>query len=177
MSDHATAESMPVMRTRIGVATHVTPRASLTSDETVEDFVTAIEACIADGDYKIIVDLSATQAIDSVGIATLMDAQDQLLQKGGWIKVSGHNNMIAEIAVMTGLADYLTFLDKDGERDLRDDTRIELGDDCLEALGLPGASGADHDLRAGHPGMLARHLFVLARVPDSVDPGDGIRSQ
>ena len=127
MSDQATAESTPVTRTRIGVATHVTPRASLTASEAVEDFITAIEACIADGDYKVIVDLSSAQTIDSLGIGSLMDAQDQLLQKGGWIKVSGHNKMIAEIAVMTGLADYVTFLDKDGARDLREETRIELG--------------------------------------------------
>ncbi len=151
MSDQAAANSMPVTRTRIGVATHVTPKASLTSGEAVEDFITAIDTCIADGDYKIIVDLSATQAIDSLGIATLMDAQDQLLQKGGWIKVSGHNNMIAEIAVMTGLADYLTFLDKDGQRDLREDTRIELG---------PGARLGDI--------LIARELITQQRVDEAL---------
>jgi len=151
MSDQATAESPPVTRTRIGVATHITPRASLTSNEAVEDFVSAIDACIADGDYKVIVDLAAAQTIDSLGIAALMGAQDQLLQTGGWIKVSGHNNMIAEIAVMTGLADYVTFLDKDGGRDLREDTRIELG---------PGARLGDI--------LIARDLITQQRIDEAV---------
>ncbi len=151
MSDQATAQSAPVTRTRIGVATHITPKASLTANEAVEDFIAAIEACVADGDYKIIVDLSVAQTIDSLGIASLMDAQDQLLQKGGWIKVSGHNNMIAEIAVMTGLADYVTFLDKDGGRDLREETRIELG---------PGARLGDI--------LIARDLITQQRIDEAV---------
>ena len=151
MSDQATAESAPVTRTRIGVATHVTPKASLTANDAVEDFVSAIEACIAEGDYKVIVDLAAAQTIDSLGIAALMDAQDQLLQKGGWVKVSGHNNMIAEIAVMTGLADYVTFLDKDGARDLREETRIELG---------PGARLGDI--------LIARELISQQRIDEAL---------
>ncbi len=151
MSDQATAESAPVTRTRIGVATHVTPKASLTANDAVEDFVSAIEACIAEGDYKVIVDLAAAQTIDSLGIAALMDAQDQLLQKGGWVKVSGHNNMIAEIAVMTGLADYVTFLDKDGARDLREETRIDLG---------PGARLGDI--------LIARELISQQRIDEAL---------
>ncbi|MDJ0747859.1 MAG: ATPase, T2SS/T4P/T4SS family [Woeseiaceae bacterium] len=151
MSEQAAAESTPVTRTRIGVATHVTPKASLTASEAVEDFISAVEACIADGDYKVIVDLSAAQTLDSLGVTSLMDAQDQLLQKGGWIKVSGHNNMIAEIAVMTGLADYVTFLDKDGRRDLREDTRIELG---------PGARLGDI--------LIARDLITQQRIDEAV---------
>ena len=50
---------------------------------------------------------------------------------------------------------------------------VRLGDERTEAMGLPRASGTDHDVRAEHPGMLARDLFVLAGVPDSVDVGDG----
>ena len=66
MSDRATAESMPVTRTRIGVATHVTPKASLTSDGAVEDFIAAIEDCIADGDYKDVSAPSVTIALTSI---------------------------------------------------------------------------------------------------------------
>jgi type IV pilus assembly protein PilB len=151
MSPSATAEATPVTRTRIGVATHVTPRASLTANEAVADFNGAIKDCIADGELKIIVDLSAVQTIDSLGIAALMDAQDQLLQKGGWIKASGHNNMIAEIATITGLADYITFLDKEGARDLRGDAQIEPG---------PGARLGDI--------LLARELISQARIDEAL---------
>ena len=151
MSQSAAAESAPVTRTRIGVATHVTLRASLTANEAVPDFIDTIKACTKDDELKIIVDLSAAQTIDSLGISALMDAQDQLLQKGGWIKASGHNNMIGEIAVITGLADYITFLDNDGSRDLRTDPQVEPG---------PGARLGDI--------LLARDLISQARIDEAL---------
>ncbi len=151
MSSQASPESSPITRTRIGVATHITPRASLTVNESVEDFVSAIDACSRDGDLKVIVDLSAAQTIDSVGIGALMDAQDELLRKGGWLKISGHNKMIAEIAVMTDLANYVTFLDKNGERDLRDDAQIEPG---------PGARLGDI--------LVARNLITQERIDEAI---------
>ncbi len=145
------AAASPIVRTRVGVATHITPKVSLNAADAVADFAQAVATCIEDGEYKVIVDLSATQAIDSLGISTLMDAQDQLLQKGGWLKVSGHNSIIAEIAVVTGLADYLTFLDKDGGRDLRDDKRVESG---------PGARLGDI--------LVARELISQERIDEAL---------
>ena len=151
MSQMAANDATPVTRTRIGVATHITPRASLTANEAVQDFTDAIGACISDGELKVIVDLSAAQTIDSLGISALMDTQDRLLQKGGWLKVSGHNNVISEIAVITGLADYVTFLDKEGARDLRDDEQVEAG---------PGARLGDI--------LIARELITQARIDEAV---------
>ena len=151
MSRSAAAESAPVTRTRIGVATHITLRASLTASEAVPDLIDAIKACIEDDELKIIIELSASQTIDSLGISALMDAQDRLLQRGGRIKVTGHNNMIGEIAVITGLADYITFLDKNGQRDLRVDEQVEPG---------PGARLGDI--------MLARDLISQARIDEAL---------
>ena len=141
----------PIVRTRVGVATHITPKVSLSTADAVADFAEAVTSCVDSGEYKVIVDLSATQTIDSLGISMLMDAQDQLLQKGGWLKVSGHNSIIAEIAVVTGLADYLTFLDKDGGRDLRDDNRVESG---------PGARLGDI--------LVARELISQERIDEAL---------
>jgi type IV pilus assembly protein PilB len=151
MNQPATAEAAPITRTRIGVATHISPRTSLTSSAAVPDFIDAIAACIDDDELKIIADLSAVQTIDSLGISALMDAQDRLLQKGGWVKVTGHNRMIAEIAVITGLADYITFLDKDGARDLREDALVEPG---------PGARLGDI--------LIARDLITQARIDEAL---------
>ena len=119
MSDAAESQATPVSRVRIGVATHITPKASLTANESLQDFSEAIDDCVKGGELKIIADLSSAQTVDSLGITALMDAQDELLQKGGWLKITGHNNIIAEIATITGLSEYVTFLDSDGKRDLR----------------------------------------------------------
>jgi type IV pilus assembly protein PilB len=134
------------------VATHVTPKSSLTATESLEDFNEAIEACVNGGELKVIVDLSAAQKIDSLGISALMDTQDRLLQKGGWLKVTGHNSIIAEIAGITGLSDYVTFLNSDGERVLREESDIEFGPgarlgDILVTRGLVSQARIDEALK------------------------------
>jgi type IV pilus assembly protein PilB len=152
MSEAATSQEAPVTRVRIGVATHVALKSSLSANESLQDFVDAIDECIAAGELKVIVDLSAAQTIDSLGISALMDTQDQLLQKGGWVKVSGHNSIISEIAEITGLSEYVTFLDSDGNRDLRDDSQVESGPgarlgDILVARGLISQAKIDEALQ------------------------------
>ncbi len=152
MSEAAQQQATPVSRVRIGVATHVTPKASLTANESLQDFLEAIQESVSAGELKVIVDLSAAQTIDSLGISALMDTQDELLQKGGWLKVSGHNSIISEIAGITGLSEYITFLDSDGNRDLRDDSPIESGPgarlgDILVARGLISQAKIDEALQ------------------------------
>ena len=44
------------------------------------------------------------QMVDSIAISSLMDVQDRLIKLGGWIKVTGYNSIIAEVADVTGLA-------------------------------------------------------------------------
>ena len=148
----AQATDQPVARVRIGVATHVTLKASLTASESLQDFLDTIEQCIADGDFKVMVDFSAAQIIDSLGISALMDTQDTLLKKGGWLKVTGYNSIIAEVASITGLSDYVTFLDEEGERDLREETQVEFGPgarlgDILIARGLLSQSQIDEAIK------------------------------
>ena len=145
------APEQPAARVRIGVATHVTLKSSLTVGESLQDLLDAIEQCVNDGEFKIIVDFKAAQTIDSLGVSALMDAQDQLLAKGGWLKVTGYNNIVAEVADITGLADYVTFLDGEGQADMRDETAIELG---------PGARLGDI--------LVARGLLTQARVDEAV---------
>ena len=140
-----------ITRVRIGVATHVALRSSLTAKESLEDFNDVIEECVEAAEFKIIVDLTAARTMDSLGIAALMDAQDCLLQKGGWLKVTGYNRTIEEIVTITGLADYVTFLSKDGERDLRKDAPVESGKrlrlgDILVAHGITSQKRVDEAL-------------------------------
>ena len=111
------AANNAVTRVRIGVATHVAPKGPLAGEEALQDFLLVIDECIEAGDYKIIVDLTAVQTIDSLAISAFMDLQDKLLKLGGWVKISGHNNIVTEIATITGLSDYVTFLNSEGERD------------------------------------------------------------
>ncbi len=138
-------------RVRIGVATHITPKGSLTGEEAIADLMLVVDECIAEREHKIIVDLSAAQTIDSLAISTLMDMQDRLLKLGGWVKVSGHNSIVGEVADITGLSDYLTFINSEGEREKKDTDDISFG---------PGARLGDI--------LVARKLITQARIDEAL---------
>ncbi len=139
-SASSTASSR-VSRIRIGVATHVAPKFSLTGNEALQDLLLEIDACVDAGELKIIIDFSAVQMIDSLCISAMMDLQDRLTKLGGWVKVSGHSKIIAEIAEITGFADYVSFLSNGGEPDRQESGDVSFGPgarlgDILVARGL-----------------------------------------
>ncbi|MGI9203368.1 MAG: ATPase, T2SS/T4P/T4SS family [Woeseiaceae bacterium] len=152
MSQAAENASSPVNCVRIGVATHVTPGFSLVGNDALQDLLLAIDGCIESGEFKLIIDFSAVQTIDSIAISALMDLQDRLLKLGGWVKVSGHNSMIGEVAEITGLADYIAFLNSDGERDRKNQQDVSSGPgarlgDILIARGLISQAKIDEALK------------------------------
>ncbi|MDH3547475.1 MAG: STAS domain-containing protein, partial [Gammaproteobacteria bacterium] len=152
MNEPAQAASAPVTRVRIGVATHVAPKFSLTGNEALQDLMLVIDECVDAREFKIIIDFSAVRTIDSVAISALMDLQDRLLKLGGWVKISGHNGIIAEVAEITGLSDYITFLNNDGGRDSKKNEDISLGPgarlgDILIAWGLVTQAKIDEALK------------------------------
>ena len=151
MSDPAEASQKPISRVRIGVATHVAPASSLVGNEAIQDLLLVIDECIEGGELKIIVDFSAVQVIDSLAISSFMDLQDRLMKLGGWVKISGHNNIIAEVADITGLSDYVTFLNSAGERDRTENDDVSFG---------PGARLGDI--------LIARNLISQKRIDEAL---------
>ena len=151
MNEPATSDTSRITRVRVGIATHVTPKFSLTSGEALEELMHVIDECIDGGEYKVIIDFSAVQVIDSLAISSLMDLQDRLVKLGGWVKVSGHNGMIAKIAEITGLSEYITFLNSEGERDRPESDDVSIG---------PGARLGDI--------LVARELITQARIDEAL---------
>ena len=151
MSEPAKSGGKEITRMRIGVATHVAPTASLSGNEALQDLLLVIDECIEAGEFKIIVDFSAVQIIDSLAISAFMDLQDRLIKLGGWVKISGHNNIIAEVAAITGLSDYITFLNSAGERDRSKSEDVSFG---------PGARLGDI--------LVARDLISPARIEEAL---------
>ncbi|MBT8099824.1 MAG: STAS domain-containing protein, partial [Gammaproteobacteria bacterium] len=151
MSDPAEIKGRPIKKVRIGVATHVTPNSSLTGNDAVQDLLLVIDECIENQEFKIIIDFSAVATIDSLAISTLMDLQDRLIKLGGWVKISGHNSIISEIAAITGLSDYLTFLNSEGKRERKNEEEVTFG---------PGARLGDI--------LVARNLISEARIADAL---------
>ena len=95
----------------------------------------------------------------------IQDLQDRLMKIGGWVKASGHNSIITEVAETTGLSGYITFLNSEGVRDRTDSDEISLG---------PGARlgrrGRDRSLHRGR-----RQRRRLAHAPHRAARGNGRR--
>ncbi len=127
MNEPAKTASSAIARVRIGVATHVTPKFSLVGNDALQDLMLAIDESIDAGDSKIIIDFSAVQTIDSLALSCLADLQDRLMKIGGWVKITTHNSIIGEIAAITGLSDYISFLDSDGRQERKDPDDVSFG--------------------------------------------------
>ncbi|MDH3552707.1 MAG: ATPase, T2SS/T4P/T4SS family [Gammaproteobacteria bacterium] len=151
MNEPADSKAGPITRVRIGVATHVTPKSSLAGNEALQDLLLVIDDCIDSGEIKMIIDFAAVQVIDGLAISALMDLQDRLIKLGGWVKISGHNSIVAEVAKITGLSDYVTFLNSEGERDHRPTDEISFG---------PGARLGDI--------LVARNLITEAKIKEAL---------
>ena len=151
MSDAATDTPNAVTRVRVGVATHVTPKFSLVGNEALQDLMLVLDECIEEGDHKLIIDFAGVQSIDSLAISALVDLQDRLLKDGGWVKVSGHSSMIGEVAEITGLSDYITFLNSEGKRDRKESEDVTFG---------PGARLGDI--------LVARKLISQSKIEEAL---------
>jgi len=151
MSASADTAAKAITRIRIGVATHVTPTRSFSGNEALQEFLLVVDECIESREFKIIIDFAAVQTIDSLAISALMDLQDRLMKLGGWVKVSGHNSIIGEVAEITGLSDYITLLNSNGERDRRQPDDVSFG---------PGARLGDI--------LVARKLVPQAKIDEAL---------
>ena len=100
-----------VARSRIGSTTHLLPDGSLNDGPRTERLREAIEACIADRELRIVLDLSEAPLLDSVALETLVDAQDQLVRIGGGIRIAHPGPVARDVLRMTGLDDHLAVLE------------------------------------------------------------------
>jgi type IV pilus assembly protein PilB len=151
MSEAASTVAKPITRVRIGVATHVALPGSLVGNDALQDLLLVIDECVDGSEFKVIIDFAAVQAIDSLAISALLEVQDRLVKLGGWIKVNGHNSLIAEVAEITGLSDRITFLTDDNQDDGNKADDVSFG---------PGARLGDI--------LVARHLISQSRIDEAL---------
>lgn len=71
--------------------------------ETCGRLRSAVEHCLTRGQPKLLIDLSQTPYIDSIGLETLLDARDLCQSRGGACKLSAPNNLCSDILKATGL--------------------------------------------------------------------------
>ena len=138
----ATATEMPdVALTHVGALVRLTPRDSLNTPVMIDAFRASVQSGTDSRHVKQIIDLNSVQLINSAGLEALLDAQDQLLRRGGWLKYTHANSLVLEVFDVCGITGYLKSVDttvrQDDDKPLtgNDPSRMRLGD-LLVGMGL-----------------------------------------
>ncbi|MDH3871190.1 MAG: ATPase, T2SS/T4P/T4SS family, partial [Gammaproteobacteria bacterium] len=122
-----------VLRTKVGVMTHLAPRASLNTEDIIQELVDATTDCLAHREIQLIIDLSAVQVVNSQALETLIDIQDKLVRIGGWAKVIHPNTLVQDIFRITGFTEYVNIMDAGNETVIqKPGKQSRLGDSLVE---------------------------------------------
>jgi anti-anti-sigma factor len=93
-------------KTRIGLITFLAPEFPL-AEIHVGAFREEIEGCLADREFKIVLDLRQVPYADSAGLEALIDVQESLRKKGGTLKIANPNPICKDALIATRLMEQL----------------------------------------------------------------------
>ena len=134
----ATKESVAsgVLRTRMGVMTHLAPHPSLADVATIGELRAEAESCLGQGDVQLVIDLASVHMVNSAALEAMVDIQDQAVRTGGWLKLVNASPLVLDIFRISGLTDYVSIMDIDpGDSRQPVSNQQKLGD-ILIARGL-----------------------------------------
>ena len=104
-------------RSKQGAVDVVTGEDPLNAEQ-IEDVSRLFDACISQGQPRIIFDLTHVPLIDSSGLELLLDARDRCMQRGGLLHLAAPNALCQDILSVTDVA-----------------SQFEVFDNVLEAVG------------------------------------------
>ena len=102
-----------VVRSRVGVMTYLAPSGALTEEDALASTREAIAACLEGRELQLVLDLSHVPLLGGTALELLLDTQDRLTRMGGWIRVANGSALIRDIFLVTGVGDYVTFIEAD----------------------------------------------------------------
>jgi anti-anti-sigma factor len=73
----------------------------------LSEFSTVVTQLLADGEKRVVVDLSAVGYVDSATIGCLMDLYRQASAAGGALKLSGVQKRVETMLTMTGAQNFI----------------------------------------------------------------------
>ncbi len=100
-----------LIRTKIGVMTHLAPRASHLGEAEAAEIRGVAKKCFDRGETQLVLDLAAVGVLDSVVLEQLADIQDAAMRLGGWLKLAHADSLVQDIIRLTGFTDYVTLMD------------------------------------------------------------------
>ncbi|MEZ5542669.1 MAG: ATPase, T2SS/T4P/T4SS family [Pseudomonadota bacterium] len=125
-----------VLRTRVGVMTHLVPRTALLNDGEIRSLTEAATDCLRQGDTQLVVDLGSVRLLNSAALEALVDLQEQAVRRGGWLKLVHANSLIQDILALTSFSDYVTLMGADPAAQPGPHGRAQRLGDILLARGL-----------------------------------------
>lgn len=93
---------MKVSRSRIGIVNFLVPEGALTR-ESLGELTSELEASLARGESKVIIDFHAVSGMDSAALEALVDAHLAFRRRGGALKVANLNPICRDIFLATRL--------------------------------------------------------------------------
>jgi type IV pilus assembly protein PilB len=94
-----------IARSKIGVATYLIPDGSLNQDASISGLRQAIDTCIADREFQLVVDLAGVPLVNSEALELLLDAQNDLVRVGGELRLANANAVVSDVLRLSGVAD------------------------------------------------------------------------
>ena len=73
----------------------------------LSEFANTITALIAEGEHKVLLDLSSVTYVDSATIGCLMDLYRQATASGGVLKLAGVQKRVETMLTMTGAQNFI----------------------------------------------------------------------
>ncbi|MDH5766207.1 MAG: ATPase, T2SS/T4P/T4SS family [Gammaproteobacteria bacterium] len=103
-----------VVKSRIGLMTYLSPKGDLLELNSIDQLKSAIDDCIDSRETHIVVDMVMVQRINSHALEMFLDAHDELLKIGGWIKLAQVEEHIKKIFLITNLLNTIQIVNPDG---------------------------------------------------------------
>jgi len=109
------SDTQDIMRTRLGVITHLAPKVSLLELDGLQLLSERVQSCLNTQENKIVIDMATVKLVNSNTLNTLLDLQDLLVRTGGSLKVANVNSTVREIFQITGFFDYVGIIEKQND--------------------------------------------------------------
>ncbi len=133
----AVAQTDPVvLRTSSAHAAQLRPTFALLEERHFEAVKREVGRCVKDRDLRIILELTATRTITSALLEFLLDINDALRARGGWLQIAKINAVCAEVFRITGVADSIALLDVDSAQAQQNTMERQRLGDILVARGV-----------------------------------------
>lgn len=127
-----------VLISRIGVMTYLSFKGSLENTTGQDELRATVKQCIDRRETKIVIDMHTIKTLNSVALECLLDIKQQLIQLGGWLKVTNLNNLVSDIFLITGMLEHIPVIESDSGSEnvaIRKDNsgrKMRLGDILLD---------------------------------------------